>query len=233
MQSLRYLYPQTVYTTAFWSDVAEPSHAQPTLVLTASREHVRWLRTTLSAPAMGLHTVATLQSYLLKAVTTAQPWRVITAFERTALVRTAWQTAGGPLYDQYGTNRGADSEMARILSYLSSQRTHWSAQNDMDPRHELTHIYRAYQTVLADHHVYAYDDLALHFNELAAIVVPELRLVACELQHATHRTAAHHKRSPGWRRQRVVACGSTATAAGTRNRSRRAILGRIRTPCVS
>ena len=186
MQSLRYLYPQTVYTTAFWSDVAEPSHAQPTLVLTASREHVRWLRTTLSAPAMGLHTVATLQSYLLKAVTTAQPWRVITAFERTALVRTAWQTAGGPLYDQYGTNRGADSEMARILSYLSSQRTHWSAQNDMDPRHELTHIYRAYQTVLAEHHVYAYDDLALHFNELAAIVVPELRLVACELQHATH-----------------------------------------------
>jgi len=186
MQSLRYLYPQTVYTSAFWSDVADPSHTQPTLVLTASREHVRWLRSSLSAHPMAFHTVATLQSFLLKVVTSAQPWRVVTAFERTALVHTAWQSVGGPLYDHYGTNRGADSEMARMLSYLSSQRTHWSAQNDMDPRHELTHIYRAYQTVLTQQQVYAYDDLALHFNELATIAVPEQRLVACELQHATH-----------------------------------------------
>ena len=186
MQSLRYLYPQTIYTTAFWSDIAEPTRTQPTLVLTASREHVHWLRTTLSAHDRGFTTIATLQSYLLKSVITVKPWRVLTAFERTALVRIAWQSVGGPLYDRYGTNRGADSEMARIISYLSSQRTLWSAQNDMDPSHELTHIYRSYQTVLTQHQVYAYDDLALHFNELAAIAVPEQWLVACELQQATH-----------------------------------------------
>jgi CRISPR/Cas system-associated exonuclease Cas4 (RecB family) len=111
---------------------------------------------------------------------------VLTAYERTALVRIAWQTVGGQLYDRYGTNRGADSEMARILSYLSSQRTHWSAQNDMDPSHELTRIYRAYQSVLAQHQVYAYDDLALHFADLDELSIPEQWVVACELQHATH-----------------------------------------------
>lgn len=185
MQSLRYLYPQTVYTSAFWSVVADPTHEQPTLLLTANRDHVHWLRNTLPARTTGFRTVATLQGYLLKTVTAAQPWRVLTAYERTALVRTAWQTVGGPLYDRYGTNRGADSEMARILSYLSSQRTHWSAQNDMDPSHELTRIYRAYQSVLAQHQVYAYDDLALHFADLDELSIPEQWVVACELQHAT------------------------------------------------
>ena len=158
MQSLRYLYPQTVYTSTFWSVVADPTHAQPTLLVTANRAHVHWLRNTVPARTTGSRTIATLQGYLLKTVTTAQPWRVLTAYERTALVRIAWQMVGGPLYDSYGMNRGADSEMARILSYLSSQRTHWSAQNDMDPSHELTCIYRAYQTVLAQHQDYAYDD---------------------------------------------------------------------------
>jgi len=185
MQSIRYRLPQTVYTDVFWETLDTHMTGQKTLILSANRDHERWLRTNLPQDTRGIHTIATLQGYLLKTITSVAPRRVVTSYERIMLVGRAWQAAGGSLYATYGQNRGADREMADILSYLSSQRTRWSAAHELDASHELGRIYNTYQTLMDELQLYAYDDLALHVNDLAEIHVKESFLCALELQNAS------------------------------------------------
>ncbi len=185
MQSIRYRLPQTVYTEVFWKTLDTQLHGQKSLIVSANRDHERWLRANLPRHIGSIHTIATLQGYLLKTITSVAPRRVVTAYERIMLVGRAWQAAGGPLYATYGQNRGADREMADILSYLSSQRSRWTAANELDVTHELGRIYRAYQLLMDELQLYAYDDLALHFTDLAEIHVHESVLCALELHNAS------------------------------------------------
>ena len=143
MQSLPYRLPQTVYSDAFWEHIDRIIDGRPSLILTANREHREWLQLHLPQRVRGFPTIATVQGYMLTALTATAPRRVVTSYERTLLVGRAWQAVGGPLYDRYGKNRGADREMADILSYLSSQRTRWRVAHDIDTTHELGRIYSA------------------------------------------------------------------------------------------
>lgn len=198
MDALHYPFPHSVYTREFLDFCQHTAAGRPTLQLTASQAHATWWRRA-TTPAAAMYTETyTLQGFLLRSVLAATPRRVLTAYERIALVRHAWAAAGGDRYTRYSNNRGADSEMAAILSALSGQRSSWANRTDIDPRSELGRIYTAYQQLLDTAQAIAYDDLALHYNDLPTTGTHARVLCAVELHEATpaqllaiHRLADH------------------------------------------
>lgn len=180
-----YAVPHAMYHPSVIDYVVQQTGTGRALVITASRPHAAWLRQQFAKQPRTQIEVSTLQALLIKQLKRTAPRPVISATSRMVVVNTAWQQAGGALYQRYGNNRGALDEIAEALSWISSQRQRWGQiESDLDMRHELAQTYARYATILDSQGVVAYDDVALHVGDSPATPLPYDVVVAAELQYA-------------------------------------------------
>lgn len=182
IQTFRYPVPQTLYGAALFAHI-DP--AQHTLIITASRRHADWIRQQLRQHPRNNVQVRTLQAFMLTQLRQQRKFRVASASARALLVHQAWQDVGGPLFQQHGHHRGAQSELSTALGWISLQREQWRRPDpSCDWSGELGQTYLRYCDLLDQSHLIGYEDVACNLLESGVALPPDTHIIACELHHA-------------------------------------------------
>jgi hypothetical protein len=117
-QSFTYDLPQSLFNEAFVNRVLAISQMRPTLLITANPVHARWLKHHALLRSAAHVEIRTLQSALIAQLNSTKRRTVLSATGRGALVNAAWSAVAGPLYQQFGSRRGAVGEISRIFTWL-------------------------------------------------------------------------------------------------------------------
>ena len=185
-QSFTYDLPQSLFNEAFVNRVLAISQMRPTLLITANPVHARWLKHHALLRSAAHVEIRTLQSALIAQLNSTKRRTVLSATGRGALVNAAWSAVAGPLYQQFGSRRGAVGEISRILTWISHQRHRWQhVADDLQMHHELARVYQHYCGILDAQDAIGYDDVALHVCDVPDITRHHEVVIACELQEAT------------------------------------------------
>jgi len=185
VETFRYTVPHAVFDPSFVTQIAHNAQGRRTAIISANARHAQVVTQWLTEHQYVNISAMTLQAFLIRQLQHQRPRKVLNATSRALLVQQAWQRTNGSLWQRYGNHRGALREIGQLLSWISSQRTHWhNVGEELDVNHELGAIYAKYVELLDQHDVVGYDDIALH---VLACELPSLEyeyIVACELQHA-------------------------------------------------